>query len=39
VPSSVTEDKDVELSGSGKPGLVFDLLSKKSDATVGSGIV
>jgi hypothetical protein len=29
----------VELSGDGKPGSVFDLLSKKSDATVGSGVV
>jgi hypothetical protein len=39
VPSGVSEDSGVELSGNGEPGLVFDLLSKKSDVTVGSGVV
>jgi hypothetical protein len=29
----------VELSGNGKPDLAFDLLSEKSDVTVGSGVV
>jgi hypothetical protein len=39
VPSSVSKDSSVELSSDGKLGLVFDLLSEKSDATVGSGVV
>jgi hypothetical protein len=39
VPSGVSEDSGVKLSGNGEPGLVFDLLSKKSDVTVGSGVV
>jgi hypothetical protein len=39
VPSGVSEDSGVEWSGNGKPGSVFDSLSKKSDATVGSGVV
>jgi hypothetical protein len=39
VPSGVSEDSGVEWSGDGKPGSVFDLLSKKSDVTVGSGVV
>jgi hypothetical protein len=39
VLSSVSEDSGVELSGDGKPGSVFDSLSKKSDVTVGSGVV
>jgi hypothetical protein len=43
VLSGVSEDKGVKVfdkvSSNGKPGLVFDLLSEKSDATVGSGVV
>jgi hypothetical protein len=39
VLSSVSKDSSVELSSDGKPGLVFDLLSEKSDVTVGSGVV
>jgi hypothetical protein len=39
VLSSVSEDSCVELSSNGEPGLVFDLLSEKSDVTVGSGVV
>jgi hypothetical protein len=38
VPSSVSKDSSVELSGNGKPGLVFDSLSEKSDVTAGSGV-
>jgi hypothetical protein len=39
VPSGVSKDSGVEWSGNGEPGLVFDLLSKKSDVTVGSGVM
>jgi hypothetical protein len=39
VPSGVSKDSSVKLSGDGKPGSVFDSLSKKSDVTVGSGVV
>jgi hypothetical protein len=39
VPSGVSKDSNVEWSGDGKPGLVFDSLSEKSDVTVGSGVV
>jgi hypothetical protein len=39
VPSGVSEDSGVELSGNGELGSVFDLLSEKSDVTVGSGVV
>jgi hypothetical protein len=39
VPSGVSKDSGVELNGDGEPGPVFDSLSKKSDATVGSGVV
>jgi hypothetical protein len=39
VPRGVSKDSSVEWSGDGKPGLVFDSLSEKSDATVGSGVV
>jgi hypothetical protein len=39
VPSSVSKDRGVKLSSNGKPGLVFDLLSEKSDVTVGSRVV
>jgi hypothetical protein len=39
VPSSVSKDSSVELSSDGEPSLVFDSLSDKLDATVGSGVV
>jgi hypothetical protein len=39
VPSGVSEDSSVELGSDGEPGSVFDSLSEKSDATVGSGVV
>jgi hypothetical protein len=39
VLSGVSGDRGVELSSNGKPGSVFDSLSEKSDATVGSGVV
>jgi hypothetical protein len=40
--SGVSNDKGIEVfdnvGGNGKPGLMYNLLSKKSDATVGSGV-
>jgi hypothetical protein len=39
VPSGVSKDSSVELSGNGKPSSVFDSLSEKSDVTIGSGVV
>jgi hypothetical protein len=39
VSSGVSEDSGVELNGNGEPGSVFDSLSEKLDATVGSGVV
>jgi hypothetical protein len=39
VPSGASKDSGVKWSGDDEPGLVFDLLSKKSDVTVGSGVV
>jgi hypothetical protein len=39
VPSGVSEDSGVEWSGDDELGSVFDSLSKKSDVTVGSGVV